>query len=102
MRSTSRSKCSRIRGSVRAPNGDSSKTSRARLNAVLALSRWPSCSSFWPASKWRVEIGNQIDNWIGRRAGRQGSRGGLGDRYGCLRDWACDGGWRMGRASRRG
>jgi two-component system cell cycle response regulator DivK len=54
--STSRSKCSRIRGSVRAPYGDSSSTSRARLNSDLAVPRLPSCSSRWPASKWRVDV----------------------------------------------
>ncbi len=35
MRSTSRSNCSRIRGSVRPPNGDSSSTLMARSNSVL-------------------------------------------------------------------
>ena len=55
MRSTSRSKCSRMRGSVRAPYGDSSSTSTARLNSCLAASKCPCSSSFWPALKWRSD-----------------------------------------------
>ena len=41
MRSTSRSKCSRTRGSPRAPSGDSSSTSSAESNSCLARSRCP-------------------------------------------------------------
>ena len=55
MRSMSRSKCSRVRASVRAPYGDSSMTSTARSNSVRARSRWPRVNSRSPASKCRCE-----------------------------------------------
>ncbi len=64
MRSTSRSKCSRIRGSVRPPYGDSSSTSTARSNSCFAASKWPCSSSLWPALKWRSELGDERQNRV--------------------------------------
>src|SRR6516225_4205799 len=56
MRSTRRSKCSRTRGSVRAPYGDSRSTLTARLNSCLAASTCPCSSSVCPVLKWRSEV----------------------------------------------
>src|SRR6476619_2855234 len=61
-----------MRGSVRAPYGDSSRTSSARLNSAFAVSRWPSCSSFWPAWKWR------FDSLIRSTTGSAGAAGAFG------------------------
>ena len=84
MRSTSRSKCSRSLASVRAPDGDSSRTSTAWSNASRARSRWPALNSRSPSSKCRCEVSMSAE--IGSMAAGVGA--GLAG--------ALDGRWRGG------
>ena len=76
MRSTSRSKNSRTRGSVLAPELDSSSTLIDRLNSCFAASKWPCSSSFCPALKWRSESAISFNTGSSTGLGACGSASG--------------------------
>ena len=85
MRSTSRSKCSRIRGSVRPPYGDSSRRLTARLNSCLARLDVAQLELPLPGGEMALRFGDQGQNRIlGRRRRRSERRRRSGWR-GCRR-----------------
>ena len=77
IRSTRRSKCSRIRGVGAGAVGRVEQNLDGPVEVRRALSRWPAFSSRSPASKWRCDVAISVGDGIcgGRRgAGLRGSQ----------------------------